>query len=157
MRAITIIGTICTALALGACANDTLVGGLAPQATTAALPPKPAVDPACATLAARIDGLRKDGVVDRVEAAAKGKGSTVKVKRDSLAQIAELEKANLEFQAKCSTVPRAAAAPVKAAAAAPKSDDAKAEALVAKATAEAARTAAPAKAKAPAAVAAKAQ
>jgi hypothetical protein len=159
MRAITLIGTICTALALGACANDTLVGGLAPQPTTAALPPKPAVDPACTTLASRIDALRKDGVVDRVEAAAKGKGSTVKVKRDSLAQIAELEKANLEFQAKCSTVPRAAAAspPAKAAAAAPTSEEAKAEALVAKATAESARTASAVKTKAPAAVAAKTQ
>jgi hypothetical protein len=167
MRAITVIGTICATLALGACANDTLVGGLAPQPTTAALPPKPAVDPACATLAARIDGLRKDGVVERVEAAAKGKGSTVKVKRDSLAQIAELEKANLEFQAKCSTVPRAAAvpaaktaaaaSPAKTAAAGPASDEAKAEALMAKATAESARTASTAKTKASAAVAAKAQ
>lgn len=167
MRAITLIGTMCTALALGACANDTLVGGLAPQSTTAALPPKPAVDPACATLASRIDALRKDGVVDRVEAAAKGKGSTVKVKRESLAQIAELEKANLEFQAKCSTVPRAAAAPAaktvaaappaKTAAAGPASDEAKAEALIAKAAAESARTASTAKAKTPAAVAAKSQ
>jgi len=156
MRAITVIGTICAALALGACANDTLVGGLAPQPTTAALPPKPAVDPACATLAARIDGLRKDGVVDRVEAAAKGKGSTVKVKRESLTQIAELEKANLEFQAKCSTVPRAAVAPAKAAAVTPTSEEAKAEALVAKATAESTRTAAVSKTKAPA-VATKAQ
>lgn len=158
MRAFTLIGTICTALALGACANDTLIGGLSPQPTTAALPPKPAADPACATLAARIDALRKDGVVDRVEAAAKGKGSTVKVKRESLAQVAELEKANLEFQGKCSTVPRAAApAPAKAAAIAPTSEEAKADALVAKATAESARTAAAAKTKAPATVAAKSQ
>jgi len=159
MRAFTVTCTICTALVLGACANDTLIGGLTPSAQpTAALPAKPAVDPACTTLAARIDGLRKDGVVDRMEAAAKGKGSTVKVKRESLGQIAELEKANLEFQAKCSTLPRAAVVPpVKTAAAAPSSEDAKAAALVAKATAESAKATAAAKPKASSAVAAKAQ
>ena len=157
MRAITVTCTICAALALGACANDTLLGGLTPAAQpTAALPAKAAIDPACATLATRIDDLRKDGVVDRVEAAAKGKGKTVKVKRESLGQIAELEKANLEFQAKCSTLPRtAAAAPVKTAGGAPASEDAKAAALVAQATAASAKSTAAARPKA--AAAAKAQ
>ncbi len=113
MRAFTVTLTIGAVLTLTACANDTMLGLTESPlpATTAALPPKPAVDPACNTLAARIDALRKEGVVDRVEAAAKGKGSTVSVKRASLGQIAELEKANAEFQARCSTVPRAAAAP----------------------------------------------
>lgn len=100
------------ALTLGGCANDTLFTSSADSSgPTAALPARPSVDPACSTLASRIEGLRKEGVVDRVEAAAKGKGSTVSVKRASLAQIADLEKANAEFQAKCSTLPRAAAAP----------------------------------------------
>ncbi len=112
LRAISITLTVGAALSLAACANDTLIGSGATSAT-AALPPKPAVDPACATLASRIDALRRDGVVDRVEAAAKGKGTTVSVKRASMGQIAELEKANADFQAKCSTVPRA---PVSAAA-----------------------------------------
>lgn len=108
MRALAITLTVGSALVLAGCANDSLVGSGATSAT-AALPPKPAVDPACTTLASRIDALRKEGVVDRVEAAAKGKSSTVSVKRASLGQIAELEKANADFQAKCSTVPRAPA------------------------------------------------
>lgn len=108
LRAISITLTVGAALSLAACANDTLIGSGATTAT-AALPAKPPVDPACATLASRIDALRREGVVDRVEAAAKGKGTTVNVKRASLAQIAELEKANADFQAKCSTVPRAPA------------------------------------------------
>lgn len=111
MRAMTVTLSIGVALSLAACANNDsfLNFGDSPQ-QTAALPPKPAVDPACASLAQRIDALRKDGVVERVETAAKGKGATVSVKRASLNQIAELEKANADFQARCSTVPRAASA-----------------------------------------------
>ena len=115
MRVITLTLTLGATLALGACASNDSFLGLAsePQAPTAALPAKPKIDPVCATLAGRIDELRRDGVVERVEAAAKGKGSSVSVKRASLSQIAELEKANADFQAKCSTVPRAAVAPVQ--------------------------------------------
>jgi hypothetical protein len=79
------------------------------------------VDPACIALTARIDALRKEGVTERLEKAAVGKSTTVQVKRASLAQIAELDKANAEFQARCSTlspkstqavvVPAASAAP----------------------------------------------
>lgn len=106
MRAITVTITLGAVVALGACANDSLISGLGPAPTqTAALAAKAPVDPACSGLATQIGALRRDGVVDRVEAASKGKGSTVKVKRQSLEQIAELEKANAEFQAKCSSVP----------------------------------------------------
>jgi hypothetical protein len=110
MRAMTVTLSIGAALTLAACANNDSIfnlGDSSPQ-PTAALPAKPAVDPTCVSLAQRIEALRKDGVVDRVEAAAKGKGTTVSVKRASLTQIAELEKANADFQAKCSTVPRTA-------------------------------------------------
>lgn len=68
--------------------------------TVAAAAPK--VDPACYSLAQRIEMLRKEGVTDRLEKASVGKSSTVSVKRASLAQAAELDKANAEFQAKCS-------------------------------------------------------
>ena len=71
--------------------------------TTAALPEKPKVDPACALLAGKIADLRKDGVVERTEQAAQGKGTTVNMKRDSLGKLTELNKANVEFQTKCST------------------------------------------------------
>lgn len=73
---------------------------------TAATTPK--TDPACYTLAQRIDMLRKDGITDRLEKASVGKSTSVQVKRASLAQAAELDKANAEFQARCSTLPRPA-------------------------------------------------
>ena len=71
--------------------------------TTAALPEKPKIDPTCALLAGKIAELRKDGVVERTEAAAAGKGTTVNMKRESLGKLTELNKANVEFQGKCST------------------------------------------------------
>jgi hypothetical protein len=72
----------------------------------------PRVDPACVGLAQRIEALRRDGVIDRAEKASVGKTTTVAVKRASLAQIAELDKANAEFQSRCSTVPVQAQAQV---------------------------------------------
>jgi hypothetical protein len=72
--------------------------------TTAQAPPPPKIDPACASLQAKIDTLRRDGVTERVEKASVGKTPNVSVKRASLAQMAELDKANAEFQAKCSTL-----------------------------------------------------
>jgi len=59
-------------------------------------------DPACVALTAKIDALRKDGVTERVEKAAEGKSTTVSVKRESLAKMTELDKANADYQAKCS-------------------------------------------------------
>lgn len=69
---------------------------------TPAVAAVPKVDPACYTIAQRIETLRKDGLTERLEKASAGKSSTVAVKRTSLAQAAELDKANAEFQAKCS-------------------------------------------------------
>lgn len=123
-RAPLVVGVLFATLALGACSSDGLLGG----PTTAALPEKPKVDPACVTLASQIDALRKEGAADRVAEAAKGKGATVSVKRESLAKVTELNKANAEFQAKCGTVAPAAAtltpatpapAPAKAVSSAP--------------------------------------
>lgn len=74
----------------------------------------PKVDPACYTLAQRIETLRRDGLTERLEKAATGKSSTVSVKRASLQQAAELDKANAEFQARCTPFgprPAQAAAP----------------------------------------------
>jgi len=70
--------------------------------TTVAQAPK--ADPACYSLQQRIDTLRRDGVTERIEKASVGKSATVAVKRSSLAQAAELDKANAEFQARCSTL-----------------------------------------------------
>jgi hypothetical protein len=102
--------TVGVALSLAACANDGLLGSGATTPTAALPAAKPVVDPACTSLASQIDALRREGVVERAEAAAKGKGMTVNVKRESLGKLAQLEKANAEFQAKCSTVPRATTA-----------------------------------------------
>lgn len=102
-------------------------------------------DPACAALMTRIDSLRKDGVAERLEKASAGKTSTVKVKRESLAQMAELDKANAEFQAKCSTVQpqqAAAVAPVATPATSPAPATSAAAAPVAQAKAAVADTAA---------------
>ena len=136
-RAIIATTTLAAALSLGACAENSLMTtslGSGAPATTAALPAKPKVDPACTTLAAQIAELRKDGLVDRVEAASKGKSSTVTVKRASLGQVAQLAKLDAEFQAKCSNLPKTAAAPASvppAVAAAAKPVAAKATAAVA--------------------------
>lgn len=64
----------------------------------------PKTDPACYALAQRIETLRSGGLTERLEKAGSGQSSTVSVKRASLAQAAELDRANAEFQAKCSTL-----------------------------------------------------
>lgn len=101
--------------ALAGCANDGVLG-TSSNLTTAAVTPvaQPKADPACVTLAAQIDALRKEGTIDRLQQAADGKSPSVQVKRAALAKQAELNKANAEFQAKCGTVPapaQTAAAP----------------------------------------------
>lgn len=137
-------------LLLTGCASDgsSPFGGATGSTTTAAAPL--AANPACASLTARIDALRKDGVTERAaQAAATGKTSTVSVKRASLANLAELDKANAEFQAKCSTLgprPVQAAAPAASAptTAAASSAPPKAATKVAKAAAAPTNVAAPA-------------
>jgi hypothetical protein len=89
-------------------------------------------DPACVTLAARIEALRKEGIADKIEKAA---ARRYKMTRADLGKADQLTKASGELQARCSTVPprstttadappaadkSKAAAPKKAAKAAPK-------------------------------------
>ncbi len=111
------------AVLTGGCAADgSLIGtNLTTSSTTPAKPvaKAPKIDPACIQLTARIDAIRKDGIVDRVEKVSTGKSKTVSVYRSSLAKMAELDRANAEFQAKCSSWPNksAAVAPAKATAA----------------------------------------
>jgi hypothetical protein len=59
------------------------------------------VDPACVTLASRIQALRKDGIPDKIEKAA---ARRYKMTRADLGKADQLTKANAEFQARCSTV-----------------------------------------------------
>ncbi|MEZ5842190.1 MAG: hypothetical protein R3D27_00465 [Hyphomicrobiaceae bacterium] len=125
-RTFTVLTVAALGAALGACANDSTN-----FLTTSAVTPPPAavtkpiaepaavpVDPSCAPLAARIDQLRQDQAVANLEKASLGKTRTVAVKRKSLAQQAELNKANFEFQSKCMG-PGKRTAPVQAQAAKP--------------------------------------
>src|SRR5688572_20656450 len=59
-------------------------------------------DPACVTLASRIETLRKDGIPDKIEKAAVKR---YKMSQADLGKADQLTKANAEFQARCSTLP----------------------------------------------------
>jgi hypothetical protein len=76
-------------------------------------------NPVCLTLASQIDVLNKEGIPDKVSKAAAKK---YKLKASDIAKADELNRANNEFQAKCSEYPPAptvaAAEPEKPAAAA---------------------------------------
>ena len=64
-------------------------------------------DPACVALVSRIEALRKDGIPDKIEKAA---AKRYKMTQADLAKADQLTKANAEFQARCSTVPKAVTA-----------------------------------------------
>jgi hypothetical protein len=105
--ALVLIGS--TALAGCSGGLDTFGGGSSDVTTSAiAQNQAPKVDPACGNLALEIDTLRREGVADKIERAASGK---YKMKKADLTKASQLNKANGEFQAKCSTLPRAAASP----------------------------------------------
>jgi hypothetical protein len=59
-------------------------------------------DPACLTLASQIEALTKDGIPDKVSKAAIKK---YRMKTADLAKADELNKANAEFQTRCSSYP----------------------------------------------------
>jgi hypothetical protein len=70
--------------------------------TTGALGTQTAsVDPQCVTLTTRIDALRKEGIADKIEKAAVKK---YKMTQTDLNKADQLNKANAEFQSRCSTV-----------------------------------------------------
>jgi hypothetical protein len=103
-----LIASIMGTCLLAGCSGDG-TGILGSSLTTSSVNPPPPVaqvqapklDPACVALTARIDALRKEGVTERAEKASIGKSANVSVKRASLAQLAELDKANAEFQTRC--------------------------------------------------------
>lgn len=112
MKSLTTPVVLGLALALGACAGENML--TSPDSTASIKPAKPAVDPVCAALAAKMDSIRQDGVTERVDQASHGKTKTVSVKRESLSKMTEYTKASTEFQAKCTTYPvavKAAATP----------------------------------------------
>lgn len=147
------------------CANDggLLAGSLTTASVTeqaaASATPQQKVDPQCVALMSKIDQLRKEGTPARIEKISTGKGTTAQVKRESLARITELDKANAEFQSRCSTLStpqQAAVAPSVTQAKAETTATAKATDAAAGAVAgkTASATASPAQPAAPAATAA---
>lgn len=107
-----------TAVALGGCASDgssfLTTGSLAANDASVASSSE-RISPECMTLMSTIQELRQEGTPDRVEKiSTAGKSSTVSIKRTALAKLTELDKANAEFQLKCSKLapPAAAAAAV---------------------------------------------
>lgn len=109
---------------LAGCANDGsglslfttgALGSNDPSATAAA---DPKVDSQCVALVSRIEGLRKDGIAEKVEKATTKK---YKMTNADLAKADQLNKANAEFQMRCSTItPRSAQLPSSGPAPAPK-------------------------------------
>jgi len=95
---------IFAALIAAGCANDGTLSGLntssidQPGANTQMAKS----DPACLTLTAQIEALNRDGTADKVSKAAAKK---YKLKTEDLAKADELNKANTEFQTKCSPYP----------------------------------------------------
>jgi hypothetical protein len=91
------------------------------------------VDPACGSLAADIDGLRRDGIAEKVDRAAAKK---YRMTQKDLTKASQLNKLNADYQERCSTLPRTAAVATAPASASP------ATAAVAKAATKAAAPAA---------------
>ena len=98
---------VLASLALAGCAGDGsdsffTTGALGTQAAA----PEPKVDPACVSLASRIETLRKEGVAEKIEKAAAKK---YKMTQADLSKADQLTKANADFQFRCSTImPRSA-------------------------------------------------
>jgi hypothetical protein len=116
IRASVIACATIAGLGLAGCANDGSLSsmfatnsiGASTDTAAAAITPK--IDPVCGTLASQIDGLRKEGTIDRLEKVADGKGANVQVQRTALKKQAELNKANADYLAKCApNMPKTAA------------------------------------------------
>lgn len=95
-----------TALAAGSallagCSDTSSIFNNSANLTTASVTPAaaPKADPACATLTAQIDTLRKEGIADKIEKASLKK---YKMTTAELVKADQLNKSNADFQAKCS-------------------------------------------------------
>jgi predicted small secreted protein len=102
---------------LAGCADTSSMFGNGANLTTSSVAPTaaPKADPVCASLTSQIDSLRKDGVADKIEKASLKK---YKMTTAELVKADQLNKANADFQTKCSTYKPTTAAAVTAPAAA---------------------------------------
>lgn len=94
-------------LLLAGCAEGSLgsafnTGSIDPQKQAAAEQAEKSKQALCATLVSQIEALNTEGVSDKV---AKAAAKKYKLKSGDLAKADELNKANTEFQSKCSSYP----------------------------------------------------
>jgi len=103
-----------TALLAGCADGSSLFNSSSSNLTTSSVAPAaaPKVDPVCISLASQIDGLRKEGIADKIEQASLKK---YKMTTAELVKADQLNKANLDFQSKCSSYKPATAAAAPAA------------------------------------------
>ena len=92
---------LASAVLLAGCADSSGMFGGSNNLTTASVVETPKTDPACVTLATQIDGLKKEGVADKVQQASIKK---YKMTTADLAKADQLNKANADFQMKCSVI-----------------------------------------------------
>ena len=106
---------VLTGVLLAGCAGEgtdsMFTTGSLNSAPTAAAP-EPKVDPMCVSLVSRIDGLRKEGIADKIEKAAVKK---YKLTTKDLAKADQLTKASAELQLRCTTITPASAQPTQTA------------------------------------------
>jgi len=110
-RTLTLAAAVSAAALMAGCADTpSLFNSGSSNLTTSSVAPAPAkADPVCVSLSSQIDGLRKEGIADKIEKASLKK---YKLTTAELAKADQLNKANLDFQSKCSTYkPSMAAAP----------------------------------------------
>ena len=90
-----------TALLAGCADTPSLFNNSANLTTASIAPAAPAIksDPACAGLASQIDGLRKEGIAEKIEKAAQKK---YKMTTAELGKADQLNKIYADFQGKCS-------------------------------------------------------
>jgi hypothetical protein len=100
------IAIVLLSVAAAGCAqNGTLLTGDLDTASIdqqAAAQPTAKANPLCLTLASQIEALNKDGIPEKV---AKAAAKKYRLKNSDLTKADELNKANAEFQTKCSDYP----------------------------------------------------
>jgi hypothetical protein len=102
------IAIVALTVVAAACSNDGTMfpgsGGLSTSSVDPSSSQSARSNPLCLTLASQIDALNKEGIPDKVSKAALKK---YKLKGSDIAKADELNKANSEFQTKCSEYPPA--------------------------------------------------
>ena len=108
VRSLTISTLLAGAALLAGCADSSSLFGNSSNLTTSSVTPAAAApNPACATLTSQIDGLRKEGIADKIEKASLKK---YKMSTAELVKADQLNKANADFQTKCTSYKPATAA-----------------------------------------------